>query len=137
MIIIEKARYLRSIIERAILELDLPPEEALEVVDLYPNWENDKSYAAGDRVKHDGKLYECFQDHKSQLDWMPNGGAVSLWGEVTVDPATGYDEWKQPTGAHDAYNIGDRILYNGEVYESLIDGNVYSPEAYPAGWKKL
>ena len=58
-------------------------------------------------------------------------------GRVTVDPATGYDEWKQPTGAHDAYKKGDRVLFNGSVYESLIDGNAYSPTAYPAGWKLI
>lgn len=48
-----------------------------------------------------------------------------------------YDEWKQPTGAHDAYKKGDRVLFNGSVYESLIDGNAYSPTAYPAGWKLI
>lgn len=25
---------------------------------------------------------------------------------------------------------------NGEHYISMIDGNTYSPEAYPAGWEK-
>lgn len=46
-------------------------------------------------------------------------------------------EWVQPTGAHDAYNKGDRVRYAGKVYESLIDGNVWSPDVYPAGWKEL
>ena len=48
--------------------------------------------------------------------------------------------WVQPTGAHDAYQIGDRVHYPGEsdpVYESLINGNVWSPDAYPAGWKQV
>lgn len=44
-------------------------------------------------------------------------------------------EFVQPTGAHDAYDKGDRVLYNGKVYESVVDGNVYSPDAYPANWK--
>ena len=47
--------------------------------------------------------------------------------------------WVQPTGAHDAYQKGDKVHYPGEsdpVYESLIDGNVWSPDAYPAGWEK-
>lgn len=46
-------------------------------------------------------------------------------------------EFKQPTGAHDAYKKGDVIMFNGKKYESLIDGNVYSPETYPAGWKEI
>lgn len=43
-------------------------------------------------------------------------------------------EWVQPTGAHDAYMKGDKVRYKGVVYESLIDGNVWSPETYPQGW---
>ena len=26
-------------------------------------------------------------------------------------------------------------VYKRQVYESLIDGNVWAPDAYPAGWK--
>ena len=44
-------------------------------------------------------------------------------------------DWVQPTGAHDAYQKGDKVRYNGVIYESLIDGNVWSPEAYPQGWR--
>lgn len=53
-------------------------------------------------------------------------------------PAPEIPVWVQPTGAHDAYQTGDKVHYptiDGPVYESLIDGNVWSPEAYPAGWK--
>lgn len=48
-----------------------------------------------------------------------------------------YPEWTQPLGAHDAYQTGDRVTFNGEVYESLINANVWSPAAYPAGWQKI
>lgn len=44
-------------------------------------------------------------------------------------------EWVQPTGASDAYQKGDKVRYKGVVYESLIDGNVWSPETYPQGWR--
>ena len=43
--------------------------------------------------------------------------------------------WVQPTGAQDAYAIGARVTFNGSVYESKINANVWSPTAYPAGWK--
>ena len=53
----------------------------------------------------------------------------------------------QPTGAHDAYNTGDRVmfneepydmvLFNGKVYESIINGNTWSPIDYPQGWKLI
>ena len=132
MITVEKAKKLRAIIERAVAALELDNEAALECVELFPAWENGKAYTVETRVQYDGKLYRCVQAHTSQSDWTPPV-AASLWSGVTVDPATGYDEWKQPTGAHDAYKKGDRVLFNGSVYESLIDGNAYSPTAYPAG----
>ena len=53
------------------------------------------------------------------------------------EPDTGPDEWKRPEGAHDAYNTGDRVTYNGKVYESTIDGNSWSPDEYPQGWKEV
>ena len=53
------------------------------------------------------------------------------------EETTSYPEWVQPTGAHDCYNIGDQVLYNGTVYESLINGNSWSPDAYPAGWQEI
>ena len=47
----------------------------------------------------------------------------------------GIPEWVQPIGATDAYNTGDIVMYNGQKYKSLIDANVWSPDAYPAGWE--
>ena len=46
-----------------------------------------------------------------------------------------WPEWVQPTGAHDAYGVGDKVTYNGKHYVSKIAGNVWSPDAYPAGWE--
>ena len=45
-------------------------------------------------------------------------------------------EWEQPNGAS-AYSIGDKVLFEGSVYESLIDNNVWSPVDYPAGWSEI
>lgn len=48
-----------------------------------------------------------------------------------------YPEFIQPTGAHDCYNMGDKIFYNGKKYICKIDGCVWSPDAYPAAWEEL
>ena len=48
-----------------------------------------------------------------------------------------YPEWTQPNGAHDSFNTGDRVMFNGKLVESTIDGNVWSPEVYPQGWKEV
>ena len=62
--------------------------------------------------------------------WEPG---VSGWREdVAEDSAP--PEFVQPTGAHDAYSIGDLVTFDGAVYRSRIDGNVWSPMAHPAGW---
>jgi len=33
--------------------------------------------------------------------------------------------------------IGDKVLFNDKVYESTIDNNIWSPAAYPAGWREV
>lgn len=65
-----------------------------------------------------------------QNNSTPSDDAYADSGTVAVS------EWRQPTGAHDAYMVGDRMLYtDGKVYKSLIDNNVWSPDVYPAGWE--
>lgn len=113
--------------------------QALQVSAIYPEWHVDVNYRAKQVCRYNDELYRCAQDHTSQADWTPDKSA-SLWTKITIDPDTGYDVWQQPTGAHDAYNTGDRVLYpdaKGKVYESLINGNTWSPDAYPAGWKLI
>lgn len=46
-----------------------------------------------------------------------------------------WPEYVQPTGAHDAYNTGDKITYNGQHYICKMDGCVWNPTDYPAGWE--
>ena len=65
--------------------------------------------------------------------------------ELEPEPGPGPDpepepeipDWVQPTGAHDAYNVGDRVRYQGKIWESTINGNVWAPDVYPAGWKEI
>lgn len=87
------------------------------------NW-HEKPVMTGKERKHKGKTWTSLIDHNV---WEPPVG----WREVVSE---GYPEWVQPTGAHDAYGIGDRVSFNGADYESLIAANVWSPTAYPAGW---
>lgn len=117
----------------------LSDEKAMEVAMIYDPWVEGKAYAVGEFVTYgensvgDPQLYKIAQAHTSQADWKPDAVA-SLYVAIGLDEK-GYPVWSQPTGAHDAYNKGDIVDYNGTLYQSLIDGNVYSPEAYPAGWE--
>ena len=120
-----KAKQLRQLIEQLAVTLD--DETALTGVELFPMWAIDMAYAAGDRVQHGGTLYKCIQAHTSQADWTPDA-TPALWVVVSIDE---YPEWVQPTGAHDAYNTGDKVSYNGKHYVCTIDAN-YAPDVY--GW---
>ena len=126
----ERARALRPYIEKAAVSL--PDEDALQAVELFPQWVVGHAYAVDERLQYNGVLYRVVQAHTSQADWTPDA-TPALWVKVSVEE---WPEFVQPTGAHDAYNMGDKVTYNGKRYVSLIDANVYSPDAYPAGWEE-
>lgn len=120
----------------------LTDKQALEIASVYPRWEVGKAYSVGDIISYgenslgDPQLYKVVQAHTSQEDWIPGQGTDSLYDAFGLDES-GYPIWSQPTGAHDAYNTGDIVNYNGTLYKSLIDGNVWAPDAYPQGWEKV
>lgn len=116
----------------------LDDDKAMEVAYVYDPWEENKAYDVGVYLTYgvngvgDPQLYKVVQAHTSQADWTPDV-TPSLFTPIGLNEK-GYPVWSQPTGAHDAYNKGDIVDYNGTLYQSLIDGNIYSPDAYPAGW---
>lgn len=118
--------YDRILTDVAISYLD--DEQAETVTDLFPDWEEGKAYVVGDRVKYNGLLYRCVQAHTSQADWTPNV-VPALWVRTSTEE---WPEWIQPTGAHDAYNKGDKVTHNEKHWVSDIDANVYEPGVY--GW---
>ena len=120
----------------------LPDDAAMEIATVYPAWESGTAYASGTFATYgengvgDPQLYKCAQAHTSQGDWTPDA-TPALWVAVGLAPDD-VPVWSRPTGAHDAYNTGDRVHYpeaGSPIYESLINGNTYSPEEYPAGWR--
>ena len=122
-------KFRRTIEAAAALQTD---EAALDNIYLYPKWEEGIAVSAGDRYRDEDFLYKCVQSHTTQADWHPKD-TPALWTVVSLDE---WPEWKQPTGAADAYNKGNKVTFQGEHYISTIDGNVWSPADYPAGWEK-
>lgn len=127
--------------EKQILETaqSFDDTNALDSADLFPLWEVGFAYTIGFKCKHftvDNEivLYKCVQAHTSQADWQPKD-VPALFTRVAY-PNQILD-FVQPTGAQDAYNIGDQVLFNGSVYESLINANVWSPTTYPQGWQLI
>lgn len=117
----------------------LTDEQALEVATVYPKYEVGRAYKVDEMFTYgtnevgDPQLYRVVQEHTSQADWTPDA-TPALYTPIGLNEE-GYPVFSQPTGSHDAYNTGDIVDYNGTLYKSLIDGNTYSPEVYPAGWE--
>lgn len=114
---------------------------ANENINMFLPWQEGVAYNTGDMRAYspDGeevlKLYKCLQAHTSQVDWEPNV-ATSLW-KVCGIAENGIPEWSQPISTSDAYMTGDEVMYNGVHYRSLIDNNVWAPDAYPQGWEVI
>lgn len=128
----EHAYRLRELMHKAAVSL--PDEDALEAVELFPSWKADTAYAADERIRYGDKLYRCVQSHTSQADWTPDV-TPALWTEVAKPGEI--PVWKQPTGAQDAYQKGDRVWYpdrGTDIYVSTADNNVWQPGVY--GWEK-
>lgn len=108
---------------------------ALKVPELFPHWNgNSKEYVKGDKVLYNDVLYRVLQNHTSQEGWTPTS-APSLFAKVLTSEGEILD-WEQPDSTN-PYMKGDKVKFNGKIYESVIDNNVWSPEAYPQGWKEV
>lgn len=129
---------LERLIQTRISEINLSlgimdDTTSLDFVTLFPVWVTDIYCNAGDRLQYDGKLYRVVQAHTTQEGWEPPNvpalfTEIAKPGEIPV--------WKQPTGAQDAYNLDDLVYYpdeNGDIWRSIIDGNVWAPGVY--GWE--
>ena len=133
---LQAAEQFRKALQMFAASLD--DEKAMEVATIYDPWTVDKAYTVGEFLVYgennvgDPQLYKVAQAHISQADWTPDK-TPALYTAIGLDE-NGYPVWSKPTGSHDAYNKGDIVDYNGVLYESLIDGNVYSPDEYPQGW---
>lgn len=132
--ITDKARRLRATIE--ILAENLDDEAAIDAVELFPNWAVGAEYEKNERVRYNGVLYKVLQSHTSQADWTPDT-AFSLFARVLIPEPEVIPVWEQPDSAN-PYMKGDKVHYptaDDDIYESVVDNNVWSPVDYPDGWK--
>ena len=135
MTLVEKARELRKILEKAMTATQsLTEAEAITATCLHPKWSGDGvQYIAGQRVQDDGILYTVLQAHTSQSGWKP-ANAPSLFAKVLIPDPTVIPEWEQPESTN-PYAKGDKVAHNGKTWVSDIDGNVWEPGVY--GWTEV
>ena len=138
---IQQALELRKALQLFLASMDVDTQAAdmMEVATVFPKYQVGKAYKVKEVFSHgvnsvgDPQLYQVLQAHTSAAEWAPEA-SPSLYKQIGV-AENGYPEWVQPLGASDAYNIGDVVSYGGKLYKSTIDGNVWAPDAYPAGWE--
>ena len=95
---------------------------------LQPTGAHD-AYSKDAVVSHGGKTWKSLVDANV---WAPG---VSGWRANQLILPSGVPvppDWVQPTGAHDAYQIGDLVTYQGQVWRSTVDNNSWPPGVY--GW---
>ena len=112
--------------------------DALAYSKLYPKFEEliGKTLEPDYILQYNGELYRVAQQTTATEIYLPGAtGTESLYTHISIDPETGYVEWHQPLGAHDAYSQGDIVKHNGKLWISTVAGeksNVWEPGIY--GW---
>lgn len=130
---------IKGIFEQTILRGGFDLAEMLERIDLY-------NVEAKITDEERESLYALAREHAApQYNYDAEIGA--LWAAIRelqqgqeggggTEPTDEWPEYVQPTGAHDAYQVGDKITWNGKHYICIFANCVWSPADYPAGWQE-
>lgn len=143
-IVAELKKEIKTAFETLILAKDLSKEQKENILKQYKPYQIGKTYEENEKFTYMDKIYEVIQAHTSQTTWLPDS-TPALYKEylnVKIQNQDGsttevVKEFKQPTGAHDAYKKGDKVLFNGKIYQSKIDSNTFSPDQYADGWEEV
>lgn len=115
-------------INKLWVENNLTEEERDELVSLARTNANPNNSYAENTIQI-GNLWEYYQQLDTRLSLLENGQGA----EPPLEEE--WPEFVQPTGAHNAYKSGDKVIFNNKKYICQIDGCVWDPLTYPQGWK--
>lgn len=143
-IVAQLGKEIKTAFETLILAKDLSKEQKENILNQYKPYQIGKVYEENEKFTYKDKVYEVIQAHTSQTTWLPEA-TPALYKEylnVEIQNQDGsktevVKEFIQPTGAHDAYNKGDKVLFKGKIYKSKIDANTFSPEQFADGWEEV
>lgn len=134
-------KVVNELIKQFILADNLTDEQKEVITSQY------RKIGVGDTVYPDeivninGELFKYVQPNEVEIvteSWLTDASLFTPFLQAETDDGIPVvEEFKQPTGEHDAYQTGDKVLFDGDVYESIIDNNIWSPVDYPQGWKKV
>lgn len=131
--VVDRARELRKQIEANANAMS--DEEALKFPELFPKWSEDATYSEWQRVRHNGELHKTSKAHSSGRDKDPKTDS-ERWKKVEVLDISDIPEWEQPTKKK-GYKVGDRVKFDGFIYENVEKNNIMSPADNPDGWREV
>lgn len=134
---LESAIRLNKILMGASIKADaLTPTQIIACDGLVDDW-TPGSYAVGDVRNYAGQTWRCCQAHDSTSspEWAP-GAEAALWAPYHASKAAYARPWVAPSGAHDAYQSGEVMLWtDGAIYRCKQDAVVHDPGALPSAWE--
>lgn len=128
-----------SVISQPEVAETISDADAIKLADLWPSWAVGTAYSKGQVVVYNGAQYRyvAADAQAATAEWTPDA-VPAIWSPITIT-ADGDTVWRQPTGAQDAYNVDDVVLYDadGSYYKSVIAGNTTVPGTDERFWVKV
>ena len=129
----------RSEAQKLIADIVKLRESATDVqaslaVSVYPTLKHDGSLIkSGTRINHNGTIIRAAVDLYDTETNSPEN-APTLW--ETLNYKEGYRIIPEVITVGTAFSKGELGWWNDELYESLVDSNVYTPDQYAPNWSK-
>ena len=139
-----KIKSLKLILDGIVKMTELPDDILIDVLANYNEWEVGINYTKGEIIKYNGKLYSVIQSHTAEETMTPDNiisRYVLLKNTIITSPENGevvevISEFDQQYASYPGYKLGEKVMFNSKVYESIHDGvNTWSPTGYPQAWK--
>lgn len=138
-----------EVAKQFVLSTELSDEQRETILSQYRIIRVGDTVQPNEIVNIDGELFKMVQGNPVTIvteDWLKDASIFSpfLQKKVIVEDEDGeeivvdvVDEFTQPVGGHDAYQTGDKVMFEGQIWRSLIDNNVWSPISNPSGWEQV
>lgn len=128
-----KAMKIRSLAMDSAVEMD--DVSASSLPEMFPRLKQDGSLVkAGTRINWNGQLKKAATDLWDTEENNPDN-APALWEDINY--VNGIRVIPEVITVTTAFAKGEKGVWKGAVYESLQDNNVWNPEQFAAGWKKI
>lgn len=126
-----EALYLRSVVEQSVTSLN--DKTASTAAILFPRLKADGSLIqVGTRINWNGTIKKATVDLWDTKENNPYN-APGLWADIEYKD--GYRIIPDTLTVTTAFAKDECGWWNGILYRSLHEGNVYTPAVYPAGWE--